>query len=127
MMRDQIELGLARVWHVLLVGTIVFALASCAVSRIARDPTTGEDVVVVEGSHILPGAAEAIEDATGLAVEDVVGAVGDAVSELDPGEILDNVEDGNWGDIALIGGGVLLTAILGYRKRKSLRRIVRRG
>lgn len=125
-MRDKIELGLARVWHVLLVGTIVFALASCAVSGIARHPTTGEEVVVVEGEHILPGVAEGIEDATGLAVEDVVGAVGDAVSDLDPIEILDKADDGEWGDIALIGGGVLLTAILGYRKRKSLRRIIRR-
>lgn len=125
-MFEKIELGLARVWHVLLVGTVVFAVASCAVSHIQRDPTTGEEYVVESGEHLLPGAADAIEDATGLNVADAVGAAGDAISELDPVEILAKADDGEWGDIALIGGGVLLTAILGYRKRKGLKRLIRR-
>jgi hypothetical protein len=122
-----IELGLAKCWRALLVGTVVFALASCAVSHIQRDPVTGEEYVVESGEHMLPGAADAIEGAIGLDVADAVGAASDAVSELDPIEILDKAEEGNWTDIALIGGGALLTAILGYRKRKGLKRLIKRA
>lgn len=125
-MWNQIELFLARVWRVLLVGALAFAIVSCAVSRIVEDPVTGEERVVVVGKHILPGAADGIEDVTGLSVEDALGAAGDALSEIDPVEVIRDVDEGNWGDIALYGGGALLTAILGYRKRQFIKNVLRR-
>lgn len=123
MLRDRVELLLARGWKVLLCGALVFALVSCAVSRIATDPETGEEIVIVEGSHILPGVAEGIEDITGVPVEDVVGAVGEAV---DPDEVLDLADDaasGNWLEVGLGILGIGAAVAIGVKRRRDKKRV----
>ncbi len=122
-MRDRIERFLARSWKVLLCGTLVLAVYSCAVSRVQQDPQTGEEIVVVEGSHILPGVAEGIEDVTGVPVEDVVGSIADAVTPEDALDIAEDASSGDWVGVALGVLGIGTAVAYGVKRRRDKKRV----
>jgi hypothetical protein len=119
-MRDTIEKVLARYWILLLGVVIGVTLVSCAASHVGVDQA-GNEVLVTTGEHILPGAADTIGEAIGAPVEDVVGAVGDAVESADIPDVIDNVATGRWFSavMSIVGIGVAIFA--GVKKRQTLR------
>lgn len=117
-----IEKQLSRLWHWFALGAIAAYALGCASSRVAYDPVTGEEVIVTEGEHILPGAADAIEDTLGVPVEDIVGAAGDAVSSINPGEIIEDVSSGNWLAVAGAAVAVIGGIVCGVACRRKVRK-----
>jgi hypothetical protein len=117
--------NVVQYWWVLIVLWVAVACAAnsgCAASRFVVNPETGAVELVTEGSHILPGAAEAIGDNV---VEDLVGSALEAADEVDIGGAVSDASSGNWLGLALkvlgiagaLGGAYELRRR--HRKRKK--------
>ena len=117
---------LARCWPWLFGGLLVLILCtSCMSSHIIKDPQTGQETLVTVGENALSGG-EIVENVTGIPLEDVVGAAGDAVSNTDIGGVVADAEGGDWLSVVLALVGLGSATALGIKKRKKLREILAR-
>jgi hypothetical protein len=104
---------LAAAWKPILLGLVVLACAACAMSRIVKDPITGEDTLVTTGTDIIPGVTVG---------EDIVGAGAEAVESVNPGDVIEKVQSGDWLGLGALVAGVAALFIGGIAARKKLRR-----
>lgn len=117
----QIESKLARYWRLLAAAAVLIFALGCAHSHLAVDPQTGEQVVVTEGTNLLP---DVLDDVIGVPAADIVGSAGDALSDVDIGQTLSDAGSGNW--LAVIGtavtviGGIVGGVALRRRKKRRL-------
>lgn len=100
------EDGLAQIWWILALLAFV-AMVSCAYSRFNE---AGELETV--GTDVIEGVT---------AGEDVVGAVVDAVKNVDPTEVIEDVRGGDWLSIVALVLGLGSAGVGGYIARKKWR------
>lgn len=119
-----VEDALAQVWPYLFLGCLVLILCtSCRVSHIITNPETGEQELVVTGENILPGGG-VVEDITGVPLEDIAGAVGDAAAGTDISGVIKDADEGDWLSVAMAIVGLGAATALGIKKRKKLRELL---
>lgn len=115
--------------YALAMAAIALACSGCTITRIKDGelveekisvPVVGEVVEAVEESDVV----EAIEDAIDTPIEDVAGAVVDAIPEVVEAvpEIIKDSKDGDWGGVVLGVGGALAAIWAGLVARKRIRR-----
>lgn len=93
---------------------VAIVAGGCRISSIDEDGN-----IVTTGENALPDVVDAV---TGVPSEDIIGAAKDAVSEVDIGEAIENVQSGNWLGIAGLAAAILGTIGLGVARRRKARK-----
>jgi len=118
MLVQKVESFLSRVYPYLFAGLLVVAAFSCRYTEVATGPD-GQPVVVERG---IDQTGLQPDEVLGVPSEDIVGAAKDAVETVNPVEMVEKGQKGDW--FGVVAGVLTFVAVLvgGIGVRRKIRK-----